>query len=227
VQKTHDLHVYISFSSTDEQDKDEEWGWGDDEPKNPSSGGLELNTFEKKDDDYMSGSDSDNVGDGVKTTRSFTSRNKNLIQRTSSGERGSMSPVHSPKNKVDPPPRVQKLTTPKKAQPPPAPKPKADDFFADMGFSAKPTFSHGPTSLPPPASRQHQAAGNGSSRWQTSTSTVQAPGTAASLVGRPTTTTTTTATSLAAKSALAADSDDDLGADNWDDDGDLDDLLDD
>lgn len=220
------LYVYL-FSSTDEQDKDEEWGW-DDEPQSPG-GGLELNAYtEKKDDDY-SLSDSlsshkEHVDDVVRP-KAFP-----LHHRSSSGERERMSPLNSSKNKVDSPPmHVQKLGTAnhqvKKAQPTP-PKPKPDDFFADMGFSAKPTFSH--AASPPPA---RQAAprsaplpvlGNGSR--------LQASSTAPSIgsLARPATTTMATPTSLGA-SALAADSfDDDLGGGtDWDDDGDLDDLLDD
>jgi hypothetical protein len=186
---------------------------------------LELNTYtEKKDDDYslsdsLSSSNKEHADDIVRP-KAF-----NLHHRSSSGERERMSPLSSPKNKADPPP--QKLNTSnhqvKKVKPTP-PKPKPDDFFADMGFSAKPTFSH--AASPPPARQAapHSAPlpnlGNGS-RLQAA-STVPAIGS----LGRPAIA-TTMATNLGA-SALAADSfDDDSGGDNWDDDGDLDDLLDD
>ena len=73
-------------------------------------------------------------------------------------------------------------TTPlaKKPTAPPPRVPKADDFFAEMGLAAQPTFTKKPASVP------------------------------------------------AAKPSLyASPSDDDLGGDEWGDDGDLDDLLDD
>jgi hypothetical protein len=188
---------------------------------------LELNSYSEKKDDGYSLSDSPpsnkkHVDDAVRP-KSF-----NLHHRSSSGERNRMSPLSSPKNKVDPPPmQAQNLKTAnqqvRKVKPAP-PKPKADDFFADMGFSAKPTFSH--AASPPPARQAapHSAPlpvlANGS-RLQAS-STAPAIGS----LGRPATA-TTMATNVGA-SALAADSfDDDSGGDNWDDDGDLDDLLDD
>jgi hypothetical protein len=187
---------------------------------------LELNAFnEKKDDDYsMSDSSQDHVDDAVRP-KSFPLKKTNLIHRAASGDRA--SPVTSPKTKAnaDPPPmRIQKLEVKKAQPPPPKPKPKQDDFFAEMGFSAKPTFSHTP---PPAAARQAAprssplpVSTNGS-RWQATSTT---PGTGS--VGRPAT--TTMRTSLGA-SVLAADSDDDDLGDgtDWGDDADLDDLLDD
>jgi hypothetical protein len=188
---------------------------------------LELNSYSEKKDDGYSLSDSlssnkEHVDDVVRP-KAF-----NLHHRSSSGERDRLSPLSSPKKKVDTSPtQAQKLKTSnhqvKKVKPTP-PKPKPDDFFADMGFSAKPTFSH--AASPPPARQAapHSAPlpvlGNGS-RLQAS-STAPAIGS----LGRPATA-TTMATNLGA-SALAANSfDDDSGGDNWDDDGDLDDLLDD
>jgi hypothetical protein len=186
---------------------------------------LELNAYsEKKDDGYsLSDSRSSNMEhvDDVVRPKAF-----NLHQRSSSGERERLSPLSSPKNKVDTPfMQAQKLKSSdhqvKKVKPTP-PKPKPDDFFADMGFSAKPTFSH--AASPPPARQAapHSAPlpvqGNGSRLQAAST---------APAIGSLTRPATMTATKLGA-SALTADSfDDDSGGDNWDDDGDLDDLLDD
>lgn len=191
---------------------------------------MELNSYnEKKDESYsLSDSQSSNKehADVVVRPKAFPlKKNSPLFHRSSSSERDkmSLSPVHSPKGNVEPlSVQVQKLKSSnhevKKAQPPP-PKPKADDFFADMGFSAKPTFSHAASSPPArqaaPRSAPLPTLGNGSRLQATSTTPV---------IGRPT---TTVATSLGS-SLLAADADDDLGdGADWDDDGDLDDLLDD
>jgi hypothetical protein len=191
---------------------------------------LELNSFnQKKDDEHSAHSVSEQEpARGVARPISFPQQNNNLRHRTSSGDRDHFpSPISSPK--AEPPAmRALKLTSAKpvkKAQPPvkkaqPPPKPKHDDIFAEMGFSAKPTFSHAPpvaTRQAVPNSSPLPVSGNGS-RWQ--------PGTTTPVTGSLSRPTTTTATLGA--SALTADSDDDLGdGADWDDDADLDDLLDD
>lgn len=85
------------------------------------------------------------------------------------------------------------------AKKPPAPSPD-DDIFASMGLAAKPTFSHAPAPATIPTAVS-------SSRWNAPVS-APAPAPAQKLV--------------VASSSLGVD---DVA--NWDDDGDLDDLLDD
>lgn len=100
--------------------------------------------------------------------------------------------------------RVQKLATPKmaaKKKAPLPPKPKQDDFFAEMGLSAKPTFSH-----TAPVQAAPRSAPVASSQWQ-----------------QPVASNSTTAPATYAAD-LTADAG---GTDDWDDDGDLDDLFDD
>ena len=87
-----------------------------------------------------------------------------------------------------------------KKAPVPAPS-QEDDIFASMGLSAKPTFSHVPAPAPTPATT------SSSSRWAALNTVVAAPSSAPAIAGTSLTT--------------------DAVGDTWDDDGDLDDLLDD
>jgi hypothetical protein len=217
--------IFSQLSLTDDAENDEEWGWGDDEPQQSASksSGFEMtsfNNFPKKDEETRS---PDILMQNQKklSTQDFMRpktpplQKTRLIHRTTSKE-SKPSPPSSSETPSDGavPTRVQKLANLKKTPPP---KPKQDDFFAEMGLSAKPTFSHArpataPRSAPAPLSTTT------ASRWATTTRAARpAPSTASTSPG---------ALSFAA-GGLAADDDDLGGADDWDDDGDLDDLLDD
>ena len=99
--------------------------------------------------------------------------------------------------------KIQKLP-PKKAPP------KQDDIFASMGLSSKPKFTPAPK---PTTAAPRSVSATGGSRWaQTTTATTMGA---------------TTATNFGAAELKATASMDDGDNDNWDDDGDLDDLLDD
>lgn len=99
------------------------------------------------------------------------------------------------------PKRTAPAAAPKKAVAP-APSPE-DDIFASMGLAAKPKFVHAPAAPPKPAATTTMS----SSRWN------NAPAPAAPVASKL----------ISSGNSLDGGGDDD----NWDDDGDLDDLLDD
>ena len=85
-----------------------------------------------------------------------------------------------------------------------------DDIFASMGLAAIPKFSHAPTAVASkPAAGAMSTSTMNSNRWTASSPSTQTAPVASKLVS-------------SGNSLDGADADD-----NWDDDGDLDDLLDD
>jgi hypothetical protein len=239
------LYATLLFcSACDEGTGDEEWGWGDDDNDIGTSQVEMAPSFNSKDDGsvhkrrnpsidnstpsppttlYGKSPSSSKVahkgGAGEqqhmprlpKTVPAAPTSGGLSLQSHGSGNRGMSLTTNPMVAASSPMPSMgggtQRITslgakkkttvTPKKAAPPPA----EDDIFTSMGLAAKPTFHH--TSSP--AASQTPAMG---SRWNTTTTT------ATPMMMAPTV------------SATATDSFD-AGDDNWDDDGDLDDLLDD
>jgi hypothetical protein len=97
-----------------------------------------------------------------------------------------------------------------------------DDIFATMGFAAQPTLKHGPSTSAPSATRPVTTTSALPSTWRNAAvMTVPAlapPNTTSAAQPRGTTTAGTTKASVVSKQE---------SLDDWDDDGDLDDLLDD
>ena len=131
---------------------------------------------------------------------------------TSTGSHGSAT-MSMPSAMPNPPPQ---LITSLGKKAPPKPKPSVtkkddDDIFASMGLSAKPTFSSaGNTSTPQRPAVPSAPTSSGSGRWGQATASTSALG-------------GSTGVSSTLQSAGSMEG----GDDNWDDDGDLDDLLDD
>jgi hypothetical protein len=121
------------------------------------------------------------------------------------------APAAVPTPPMSAPVGAQRITNlgEKKQKQKPEPK-KEDDIFASMGLSVKPKFS--PATKPTAASRS-----TGGSRWAQTTTTM----------GATTATTKTTSSTNFGAAELKATGSMDYDEDNWDDDGDLDDLLDD
>ena len=102
-----------------------------------------------------------------------------------------------------PPQRITSLGKKSAAKPKPVVQKKEDDIFADFGLAAQPKFSHVASTKP------SAPTSSGGGRWG------QAAGISA----------TTGASGLPTPGLATTGSMDD-GDDNWDDDGDLDDLFD-
>ena len=199
-------------SSTNEEDDDEEWGWGDDSSNNV--GDVEMPS-------------KDNGGGGMSVfsqPKTPPFQKTRLHYRSRSDEESPSEPTNAPQRSGSgseaqrggsqtlslPPQHIQKLASPKSSPKKTQPKPKEDDIFAEMGLSSMPTFAK------PAASRSAQSATSGS-RWQSTVSAT--PG-----HSRPA---TSTQRRLGATALPTADDDDLGGSADWDDDADLDDLLDD
>ena len=219
------------------QDDDNDWDWDD-----GSAGDFEFTSKKREDVSVSRQEEGRSVIPPPRRPKTPPYQKKRLTQRVGSGSRDS-SPVeegdvtslnsHSSSSHKPIPSAVQRLPSPKAspfsqpkktiastlASPPAPPKPKEDDFFAEMGFSAKPTFSAAPKRSTPAVQSASTAAAatGGPSRWQQVTTTSKPlqpkqPHQQHGLGAKP----------------LPLDDDDDMGGGaEWDDDADLDDLLDD
>ena len=232
--------------AVEEEDGDEEWGWGDE--NGGESGGLEMAGRDGM-EEMPAYRDDKNVkrrtsGDSPFYVPSPTSSppQSTSIQHKSLGSglapkiSPAPQPLPAPKSLSTsipttssgsqsstpvamPDPIPQRITSLGKKTPPkpkPAPKKEEDDIFASMGFSAKPTFAAGSS-----ASTSHRAT----------SALPSAPTSSGSGRWGQTSNTAATGGMLAGASAVAAPSlgtsgSMDDGDDNWDDDP-LDDLLDD
>ena len=225
------------------EDDDEEWGWGD-ESNDDDAGGVELAPTSLYRDDSSVHKRSRSFGEKSPTPapkytksplqplkKTMDSSNMSSAAATNNGGLKGMSLKPSAGNAM---PVATPMSTPvsafggttsgmpamqitslgkkkapasaKKASPPPS---KEDDIFASMGLSAKPTFSHNTAPARQAAKPTATSLGNPGSRWGTISGS---PAPAA--VSAP----------IASSNFSATGS---FGGDDWDDDGDLDDLLED
>jgi hypothetical protein len=165
--------------STRDDAEDEEWGWDDSKTGNVEITGMKLNSSKKL---LL------RPADGLAIVSEKPQRSSSVRSRGSS---------QSPINKREP------YTIPKPIQqlPPPS---DPDDFFEQMGLSAKPRFS---SPRPPVPS----SMGGMSVIRKSSANLTKA--------------TIPKKTARLGATALSSYSDDETGVDDWDDDADLDDLL--
>lgn len=173
--------VLFLHRSTRDDAEDEEWGWDDSKTGNVEITGMKLNSSKKL---LL------RPADGLAIVSEKPQRSSSVRSRGSS---------QSPINKREP----HTMTKPIQQPPPPS---DPDDFFEQMGLSAKPKF----TSPRPPVL---------SSMGGMSGSVIRKSGTNLTKTIIPKKTTRLGAT------ALSSYSDDEPGVDDWDDDADLDDLL--
>ena len=176
------LFVFLNISSTREKDDEDDWDWDDD----GGGGDVELAGG------GISSKNHTNTTAAAAAVRPSSyqqplyrdqpmpraGRHDTLKRRSNSGDGSNDSPSPPPKS-----------LSPKKQPPLKMPLPKTDDIFAEMGFSAKPTFGKATTVNKSPV-RASPGHGLGAVH-------------------------------------LPPDDGDNEESDNWDDDADLDDLLND
>lgn len=146
----------VFFYSATNDDDDEEWGWGDDD----QSGSVELPTKAKVETEVPRRPGMSLTG-AQKAPKTPPHQKKRLTHRTASG--GKTPPLFSPPQVPASPyaapamssyahapapasmplaPSIQKLPSPKApiSKPVVANVKKEDDFFAELGIAARPTF---------------------------------------------------------------------------------------
>lgn len=227
------ISIIIYNSSTRDETDDEEWGWDDSPSKanNIEISGMEMTPDKKLKNHRSTMLSSENGGfNGEKPpTRSTSIRSRGSSQSPLNHKESIAA--SSMVSKTAP---IQLTTTATTT----APAPDPDDFFEQMGLAAKPTFN-APKRQQPAASKGANISTNKSTSIKQPTSILpQVPQQRSSSITiplpvLPNSTSVHNNNSNNKKStklgatvlSLSSNSDDEMGADDWDDDADLDDLL--